>query len=117
LRFAKGANFRKTPEQACAQDNQSLFFILMRIEKLSQTVFTPLADGTGVLLNLDTLFYYSLNSTASILWQEIEANKALNFDDLLRSACEKFDVDEESARPSISTFVERLEQFKMIRTG
>ena len=104
-------------EQACAQDKQGLFFILMRIEKSSQTVFTPLADGTGVLLNLDTLFYYSLNPTGSILWQEIEASKVLNFDDLLRSACERFDVDEASARPFISKFIERLEQFKMIRTG
>jgi hypothetical protein len=103
-------------EQACAQDKQGLFFILMRIEKLSQTVFTPLADGTGVLLNLDTLFYYSLNPTGSILWQEIEASKDLNFDDLLRSACERFDVDEASAQPFISKFIERLEQFKMIRT-
>ncbi|HKP85839.1 MAG TPA: PqqD family protein [Blastocatellia bacterium] len=89
----------------------------MRIEKSSQTVFTPLADGSGVLLNLDTLFYYSLNRTGSILWQQIETGDALTLDDLLRSTCETFDVDEPSARPLISEFIEKLEQFKMIRTG
>lgn len=89
----------------------------MRIEKLSQTVFTPLADGTGVLLNLDTLFYYSLNRTGSILWQQIETGNASTFDALLHSACERFEIDELSVRPFISEFVEKLEQLKMIRTG
>jgi coenzyme PQQ synthesis protein D (PqqD) len=89
----------------------------MRIEKSSQTVFTPLADGTGVLLNLDTLFYFSLNRTGSALWQQIEASNVLSLDDLLRSACETFDVDEPAARPLIGEFIERLEQFKMIRTS
>lgn len=86
----------------------------MHIEKSSQTVFTPLADGTGVLLNLETLFYYNLNRTGSVLWQQIEAGKVLTLDDLLCSAHEQFDVDEASARELISGFVKQLEQFKMI---
>ena len=89
----------------------------MRIEKLSQTVFTPLPDGTGVLLNLDTLLYYSLNRTGSILWQQIEARNTLTLDDLLRWVCERFDADEVSARPLVSEFVEKLAEFKMIRTA
>ena len=104
-------------KQACAQDKQGLFFILMRIEKLSQTVFTPLADGTGVLLNIDTLFYYSLNRTGAILWQQIEASSGLTLDDLLRPTCERFDVDEPSARKLITEFIEQLEQFKMVRVS
>jgi Coenzyme PQQ synthesis protein D (PqqD) len=89
----------------------------MRIEKSSQTVFTPLADGTGVLLNLETLFYYNLNRTASVLWQQIEAGDVLTLDDLLRSTCERFDVDEASARQVINAFVEQLKQFNMIRVS
>jgi hypothetical protein len=89
----------------------------MHIEKLSQTVFTPLADGTGVLLNLETLFYYNLNRTGAILWQQIEAGNLLTLDDLLRSTCERFEVDETSARQFISAFVNQLEQLKMIRVG
>lgn len=87
----------------------------MHIEKSSQTVFTPLADGTGVLLNLETLFYYNLNHTASLLWQQIESGSVLTLDDLLRSTCEQFDVDEASARQFVSAFVKQLEQFKMIK--
>ena len=89
----------------------------MRIEKSSQTVFTPLADGTGVLLNLETLFYYNLNRTGSVLWQQIEAGKDLTLDDLLRSMCEQFEVDETSARQFISAFVKQLEQLNMIRVS
>ena len=89
----------------------------MHIEKSLQTVFTPLADGTGVLLNLETLFYYNLNRTGSVLWQQIEAGNHLTLDDLLRSTCEQFDVDEASARQFISAFVKQLEQLKMIRVS
>jgi len=81
-------------------------------------VFTPLDDGNGVLLNLDTLLYYNLNRTGAAIWQEIEAGgSARTLDDLIRSTCERFDVDHESARSHIGAFVERLEQFKMIQTA
>ncbi|HXG94413.1 MAG TPA: PqqD family protein [Blastocatellia bacterium] len=88
---------------------------MMNIEKSSPTVFTPLEDGTAVLLNLNTLFYYSLNRTGAVLWQQIENGKAVTMDNLIRAVCERFDVDEASARRSIGEFLERLQQFKMIR--
>ena len=74
----------------------------MRIEKSSQTVFTPLADGTGVLLNLETLLYYRLNRTAALLWQEVESGTCRTLDDL-------------RAHQSLREFVARLAEFKMIR--
>jgi hypothetical protein len=55
---------------------RGLIFILMHIEKLQPTVFTPLDDGTGVLLNLQTLLYYSLNKTGAAVWQQIEEKRA-----------------------------------------
>jgi hypothetical protein len=85
----------------------------MRIEKASQTVFTPLADGTGVLLNLDTLFYYSLNRTGLVLWQRIE-DGVVTLDELLRITGERFEVSEDAARPPVIKFIEQLEVFKMI---
>jgi len=82
--------------------------------KSSPAVFTKLDDGTGVLLNLDTLCYYSLNRTGATLWQQIESSEAFTLDDLLRSTCDRFDVDEAAARKEIDAFVERLRQFHMI---
>lgn len=87
----------------------------MQIEKASPTVFTPLEDETAVLLNLDTLFYYSLNRTGAAIWQQIETAQVATDDDLIRAVCERYDVDEETARQTINEFLEKLEHFKIIR--
>ena len=89
----------------------------MRIEKTAQTVFTPLADGTGVLLNLDTLVYYRLNRTAAVLWQEIDSGTANTLDDLVHHACESYDVDGPHAYEFMRDFIARLAELKMIRTA
>lgn len=86
----------------------------MRIEKSLSTVFTPLADGTAVLLNLDTRLYFSLNRTAAALWQQIEEAKAVTLDDLVQKTCERFEVSEEAARQDLSSFARELEHLKMV---
>jgi hypothetical protein len=87
----------------------------MLVEKSPQTVFTVLADGTAVLLNLETLFYYELNRTGAVLWQEIEGNSPPTVEQLISAVCDRFDVNEEGARPGIMAFVSRLAEFKMVR--
>ncbi len=87
----------------------------MRIEKSSQTVFTPLADGSGVLLNIDTLAYYKLNRTGAALWQAIDSGSARTLDDLVQHACEKYDVDDRRAHESLGEFLTHLADLKMIR--
>ena len=87
----------------------------MRVEKSSLTVFTPLDDGTGVLLNVDTLFYYSLNRTAVTLWKEIEAANPFVPDDLVPALCDRFEVDTEAARREIAAFVGKLEELRILR--
>lgn len=86
----------------------------MRIEKAPSTVFTSLDDGTGVLLNLDTLLYYSLNRTGASVWRQIDEGKSVTFDDLVSRACDRYEVAESDARRHLGNFVERLEQFKMV---
>ncbi|MEK6321403.1 MAG: PqqD family protein [Acidobacteriota bacterium] len=87
----------------------------MRVEKSTHTVFTPLDDGTGVLLNLETRFYYSLNRTGVALWRELEQTNPSTIDDLVRATCEQFGVDEDVARREIAAFVGQLEDFRMVR--
>ncbi|MDC3957516.1 PqqD family protein [Polyangium jinanense] len=36
-----------------------------------QVLFTELDDGTGVLLHLDTKFYFTLNAAAVIVWKSL----------------------------------------------
>ena len=86
----------------------------MRIEKSSPTVFTPLEDGTAVLLNLNTLAYYSLNRTGAALWQHIETSNGVSLDELTSATCERFDVDDQAARQAINTFLDQLEQCKLV---
>jgi hypothetical protein len=101
--------------RTCASAVLGLIFILMYIEKLQPTVFTPLDDGTGVLLNLQTLLYYSLNKTGAAVWQQIEEKRALTLDEVVASTCERFEVTEEAARIDLRAFVEHLARFQMVQ--
>jgi len=87
----------------------------MVIEKASQTVFTPLADSTAVLLNLNTLLYFKLNRTGAAVWKQIEEWQILTLEDLVKSICERFDIGEAEARDYTRQFLTRLEEFQMIR--
>lgn len=87
----------------------------MRIHKLPSTVFTPLEDGTAVLLNLQTLAYYSLNKTAASIWRLIEEKNGLTLDDVVSSICARFEVAEDAARIDLRAFVEHLARFQMVK--
>ncbi len=41
-----------------------------------QALFTELDDGTGVVLHLETKFYYTLNPTAVFVWKSLTAAPA-----------------------------------------
>jgi hypothetical protein len=86
----------------------------MRIEKLPSSVFTSLDDGRGVLLNLDTLLYYSLNRTGAEIWRQIEPAGA-DFGELVRGVCRAYDLAEADAKRHLGDFIERLERFKLVR--
>jgi len=87
----------------------------MRIERLSPTVFTPLEDGTGVLLNLETRCYYNLNKTGAAVWRDLEARGSILLDDIVAAICKRFDVVEDAARIDLRAFLEHLARFNMIR--
>ncbi len=87
----------------------------VQIERTGQTVFNALDDGTGVLLNVEMMTYYSLNKTGVHLWKLIEEVKTVSLDDLVMLTCERYEVNPEEARLALLAFVDRLEQFKVIR--
>lgn len=89
-------------------------FILMRIEKISSTVFTPLENGDGVLLNMDTLGYYSLNKTGVAVWRMFEERGTLDLDEIASAICQRFDVAEDAAEIDLRAFVEHLARFGMV---
>ncbi|MEW6209971.1 MAG: PqqD family protein [Acidobacteriota bacterium] len=89
----------------------------MLIEKSAPTVFTRLEDSTAVLLNLGSRAYYDLNRTGAFVWQQIEKWQVLTLDDLIRAAQEQFEVSEDEARRHLKSFLERLEQLKLVHLG
>jgi Coenzyme PQQ synthesis protein D (PqqD) len=87
----------------------------MQTRKLSASVFTALPDGTGVLLNIETLLYFSLNRTGATLWQEIERADTTDLEQLVHCACEQFQVDQASAQKVVRGFVEQLAHLGLVR--
>jgi len=87
----------------------------MELRKSSASVFTALPDGTGVLLNLETLLYFSLNRTGAMLWQDIDQAETSELDHLVRSTCARFDVDQSSASEGIQGFVNQLARFGLVQ--
>ena len=87
----------------------------MQVEKVSSTVFTPLADGTGVLLHLETFWYYNLNRTGAAIWKLIEEKKVVALEDLIDITCEQFEVEQREARQTLKSFLEKLVEFKMVQ--
>lgn len=75
-----------------------------------QTMLTELADGTGVLLNMQTKFYYTLNRTAVCVWKHLDANPGCRVDDLAAAVSKAFDVTPDRARSDVSGLLVGLEE-------
>lgn len=87
----------------------------MELRKSSASVFTALPDGTGVLLNLETLLYFSLNRTGAMVWLDIDQAETSELEHLVRSTCERFDVDQNSASEGIQGFINELTRFGLVQ--
>ncbi len=80
-------------------------------QKNPSVLCTELDDG-AILLNLDTKYYYTLNSTGLRIWQIMD-----DFKDPLEIAQKlaiEYEVEEERAMASVVKVIEKLEQEKLI---
>ena len=72
-------------------------------------VFTDLEDGSGgVLLHLESKFYYSLNPTGSFIWKQLEEKEEMTEENLLEAVVDNFEVDAEEAKKDLEEFIEDL---------
>lgn len=69
-------------------------------------------DEEGILVNLETGFYFSLNPVALFIWDlcDGEASNA----QILAKIVENFDVVEETARQDFEAFLEALESENLL---
>jgi hypothetical protein len=83
-----------------------------RVIKNPAVVCTEMDDG-GVLLDLETTAYYSVNRTALRIWHLID--DAATVDEIATRMTTEFVVDYEHALTSAQRLVATLEQERLIR--
>lgn len=82
---------------------------MFKIRRQNAVVFTDLEDGSGgVLLHLESKFYYSLNPTGSFIWKQLEEKEELTEENLLEAVLDNFEVDAEEAKKDLEEFIEDL---------
>ena len=81
-------------------------------------MLTELEDGTGVVLNLETKFYHTLNATAVTLWKALGEGATTNAE-LANKLVAEFEVDEEAALTDVATALLEFERegFLLPRAG
>lgn len=67
-------------------------------------------DGTGVLLDLDSKCYFTLNATGVRIWQTMSAGDEVTIDALAEMLVEEFDVGAEEAREDAESLLTELAQ-------
>jgi hypothetical protein len=73
-----------------------------------QVLFTELDDGTGVLLHLDTKFYYTLNRTAVFVWKLVCAGAPASPASLAPKLTEAFRVERDTAERDIAAVLDDM---------
>jgi Coenzyme PQQ synthesis protein D (PqqD) len=73
-----------------------------------QVLFTEIDDGSGVLLHLDTKFYYTLNPTAVVVWKALRDGKGVDVDAIASRIVADFRVELDVARRDVTVVLDDL---------
>ncbi|MCA1613586.1 MAG: PqqD family protein [Acidobacteria bacterium] len=76
-------------------------------------VFTEFEGDEGVLVDLNSKRYYTLNETATLIWRALE--KGLSKDEMARQLTEAYDVTPERAAASIESLLASLQSHHLLR--
>jgi len=80
----------------------------------ASVILTEMNDGTGVLLDMSTKFYYTLNSTGVLVWKTAEESPDIALDDLAHKVHDDFDVELETARGDVEDLIRELVKEKLM---
>ena len=92
------------------------------IEKLAamlsddELTTTKLVDGTGVILDVDSLQVFTLNQTGMVLVEAMGQGVA-DHDGLVSKLVAEFEVDHETAAADLDVFIEDLVGFLVAKRG
>ena len=75
-------------------------------------IFSDLDGGEGVLVDLNSKRYYTLNETAIFVWRRLE--KKLPAEEIVRELADSYDVTPEHAAASVSHLLAELSQRNLL---
>lgn len=79
-----------------------------RFQQNPHVLFTELDDGTGVLLHLDTKFYFALNKTGVFVWKSLREAPENSAPALAKKLTEVFRVDIDTASRDIEAVLDEM---------
>ncbi len=80
-----------------------------------QTSFTELLDNVeGIILDLDNLHYYTLNSTGLFLWKQLRTGAAQTSEQLGEALIQAFSISQPLMEEDLAAFLEELEENGLI---
>ena len=77
-------------------------------------MLTELADGTGVLLHLETKFYYTLNATGVEVWKALSGGPKTERE-IAERISQEFEVDVATAHTDVSGVLETMLSEGLVR--
>jgi Coenzyme PQQ synthesis protein D (PqqD) len=81
-----------------------------KIATKEQASFTELLDNEeGIILDLETLHYYTLNSAAVFLWKQLRTGSAVTVEELCAALTAGFRINAELAELDVRVFLDELE--------
>ncbi|HYE73593.1 MAG TPA: PqqD family protein, partial [Blastocatellia bacterium] len=83
-----------------------------------QASFTELVENQeSIILDLENLYYYSLNAAATLLWKQLRAGTANTVEELATILAKAFKLSQEQAQADSAAFVKTLCENQLIVEG
>lgn len=81
--------------------------------KVSSEVLSSKIDEEVVLMSIEAGFYFGLETVGSRIW-ELLSEKPATFDELVTLLMDEYEVDEETCRADVQSFIEDMYSKKLI---
>jgi len=88
---------------------------LPRYRARASAIFAELGDGSGVLLDLQTKAYFTLNTTGVFVWKYLAAGE-LDADTAADRLSAEFAVDKDRARADVAGLLRDLHAQELVET-
>jgi len=83
-----------------------------------QVLFTEIDDGSGVLLHLDTKFYFTLNATGVVVWKAlVERAEGAGLETIAERLVAEFRVTKEVAERDVAAVLEQLRGDRLVTSS